>query len=262
MEINLTPMNTTASIVSVTLDTSEHFRHRIQGTDIRQAMAVLKPYQQDIDARVTIPCNPGKRNRKHDVVQIRFIALYNALNDDYHTFFTNIPAQDLSGKDVGALYVARWDSENLFRELKSENLLDRLQSKNEYITEIFLRIPIIRVRISRKLFGTARKILGAPLVTRLKQRLWSIVFAENARRILASLMRENRNLRVFEPWWEIWKTLVTGSISAHVTRLTHTSQWYRRAEQSRIRLLLEMWLSNDFQDVHRGDHALSAGWSG
>lgn len=95
-------------------------------------MAVLKPYQQDIDARVTIPCNPGKRNRKHDVVQIRFIALYNALNDDYHTFFTNIPAQELSGK----------------------------------------------------------------------------------------------NLRVFEPWWDIWKTLVTGSISAHVTRLTHTSQWY------------------------------------
>jgi len=137
--------NTTASIVALTLDTPEHLRHRILGADIHQAMTVLQPYRQDIDALVTIRYGAGKRHRKHAVLQVRFIALYNALTDDYHTFFTNIPARELPGRDIGALYAARWDIENLFRELKSENLLGRLQSKKGYITEIFLRIPCIRL---------------------------------------------------------------------------------------------------------------------
>jgi hypothetical protein len=69
--------NTNATIVSLTLDTPEHLRHQLLGTDIQQAMAVLKPYQQDIDALVTIPCDGKKRNRKNTVLQVRFIALYN-----------------------------------------------------------------------------------------------------------------------------------------------------------------------------------------
>jgi len=124
------------------------------------------------------------------------------------------------------LYAARWDIENLFRELKSENLLGRLKSKNDKITEIFIRIPIIRLIISRKLFAVTRRILKHYKVTRLKKRLRAIVFAENARRILRNLMKKKRGLRVTAPWCEIWETLVEGSISAHVKRKTHTGKLY------------------------------------
>ena len=124
------------------------------------------------------------------------------------------------------MYAARWDIENLFRELKSENLLGRLKSKNGEITEIFIRIPIIRLIISRKLFGVARGILDESKVSRLKKRLWSIVFAENARLVLRNLMKEKRGLRITTPWYEIWETVLSGSISAHVNRKTHTEDLY------------------------------------
>jgi len=157
---------------------------------------------------------------------LRFIALYNDETDDYHPFFTNIPENDLPGRDVAVLYAARWHIENLFRELKSENILGRLKSKNENITEIFIRIQIIRLIISRLLFGGARAILECSKVNRLKKRLWSIVFADNTRRILRNLMRKKRGLRLTAPWYEIWETLVDRSISAHVNRKTHNDKLY------------------------------------
>ena len=157
---------------------------------------------------------------------MRFIALYNDETDDYHPFFTNIPENDLPGRDVAVLYAARWHIENLFRELKSENILGRLKSKNENITEIFIRIQIIRLIISRLLFGGARAILECSKVNRLKKRLWSIVFADNTRRILRNLMRKKRGLRLTAPWYEIWETLVDRSISAHVNRKTHNDKLY------------------------------------
>ena len=157
---------------------------------------------------------------------MRFIAIFDEKNDDYHTYFTNIPENDLLGKDVASLYAARWDIENLFKELKSEDLLGRMKSKNDAITEIFIRIPIIRLIISRKLFSVARRILNSDKVNRLKKGLWSIVFAENARWILRNLMRRKMGLRLTFPMHEIWETIVVGAISAHVNRKTHTYKFY------------------------------------
>ena len=56
-----------------------------------------------------------KKKTKSDL-NLRFIAIYDNISDDYHTYFTNIPEIDLFGRDVASLYAARWDIENLFRE--------------------------------------------------------------------------------------------------------------------------------------------------
>ncbi len=106
--------------------------------------------------------------------------------------------------------------------MKSENLLGRLESKNEYITEIFVLIPFICLIIARKMFGTARKILEAGQFKRLKKRLWAIVLAENTRRILSNLIKEIQGLRATEPWSDIWEIVVLGSTSAHITRRSFT----------------------------------------
>ncbi len=211
---------------SVGLSIPEKMRRKIIGLDIQEALKIVKPHKLDIDAKVTVRyLTSGKKKTKRSL-DIRFVAIYNHKTDEYHTYFTNIPEQELSGRDVAALYAARWDIENLFREVKSENLLGRLKSKNETITEIFIRIPIIRLIISRELFGLARRILEPSMVIRLKKRSWAIVFAENARRILRNLSRKKQGLRVMAPWRDIWDTLINGSISAHVNRKTHTSTLY------------------------------------
>jgi len=159
-------------------------------------------------------------------LDLRFIAVYNKRTDEYHTYFTNIPEEELAGRDVASLYAARWDIENLFREIKSENLLGRLKSRNDAITEIFIRIPIIRLIIARELFAVARRILEPSVFIRLKKRSWAIVFAENASQILRNLGKKKRGLRATAPWREIWETIVQGAISAHVNRKTHTSNLY------------------------------------
>lgn len=213
--------NTKAEIVSVSLAIPENLREKMIGLDIHDALELVKPYKPDIDARVVVRYFVSGKNQADSVLDMRFIAIYNEEIDEYHTYFTNIPENDLAGRYVATLYAARWDIENLFRELKSENLLGRLKSRNEKITEIFIRIPIIRLIISRKLFGVARGILDSSKVNRLKKRQWSIVFAENARRILANLMKQKRKLRITDPWGKIWETVLSGSISAHVNRKTH-----------------------------------------
>lgn len=219
-------LNTKAEVLSVSVDIPENIRNKAIGKDFRELLELTKPYGHNIDGTVKVSYLKGEQKKKKSSLNLRFIAIYNADTEDYHTYFTNIPASELGGSDVAALYAARWDIENLFRELKSENLLGRIESKNEYITEIFIRIPIMRLLITRKLFAAARNMLEAKMVLRLKKRLWSIVFAENSKRILTNLMKEKRGRRINEPWFEIWDTIMSGSISGHLMRMTHTSLLY------------------------------------
>lgn len=218
--------NTRAEITAVDLGIPEKIRDMMAGTDIHDAIELVKPIKLDIDARVRVRYSPCGKCKDKQALNLRFVATFNERTGDYHTYFTNIPEDELDVREVAALYAARWDIENLFREMKSEDLLGRLESKNEYITEIFVLIPFIRLIIARKLFGTARNILDASQFKRLKKRLWAIVFAENARRILSNLMKEIRGLRATEPWSDIWNTVLLGSTSAHITRRSFTDNLY------------------------------------
>ena len=218
--------NTIAEVVSVGLGVPEKMRKKIIGQDIQKAIEIVRTHKLDIDAKVAVRYFSSGKKKTKETLDLRFIAVFNENTNEYQTYFTNIPEEDLTGRDVASLYAARWDIENLFREIKSENLLGRLKSKNDAITEIFVRIPIIRLIISRELFAVARRIMGLSRVIRLKKRAWAIVFAENASQILRNLGKKKRGLRTNAPWREIWQTILQGATSAHVNRKTHTSNLY------------------------------------
>ena len=151
--------NTKAEVISVGLGIPEKMRTKIIGQDIQKAIEIIRSNKLDIDAKVTVRYFSSGEKKFKNTLDLRFIAVYNERTDEYHTYFTNIPEEELAGRDVASLYAARWDIENLFREIKSENLLGRLKSKNDTITEIFIRIPILRLIIARELFAVARRIL-------------------------------------------------------------------------------------------------------
>ena len=146
-------------------------RKKIIGQDIQKAIEIVRYNKLDIDAKVTVRYYSNGEKKVKNALDLRFIAVYNERTEEYLTYFTNIPEGELTGNDVASLYTARWDIKNLFREIKSENLLGRLKSKNDAITEIFIRIPIIRLIIARELFAVARRILEPSLVIRLKKML-------------------------------------------------------------------------------------------
>jgi putative transposase len=218
--------NTRAEVVSMGLGIPEKMRKKIIGQDIHKAIEIVRTHKLDIDAKVTVSYYSSGEKKVKKSLDLRFIAVYNERTEEYLTYFTNIPEEELAGRAVATLYAARWDIENLFRETKSENLLGRLKSKNDAITETFIRIPIIRLIISRELFAVARRIFEPSMVIRLKKRSWAIVFAENARHILRNLGKKKQGLRATTPWREIWETIIEGAISAHVNRKTHTSNLY------------------------------------
>lgn len=120
------------------------------GQDIQKTIEIVRSHKLDIDAKVTVRYLSSGEKKVKNTLDFRFIAVYNERTDEYHTHFTNIPEEELDGRDVASLYAARWDIENLFRETKSENLLGRLKSKNDVITEIFIRIQTQDIRCKNK----------------------------------------------------------------------------------------------------------------
>ena len=85
-------------------------RKKIIGQDIQKAIEIVKSNKLDIDAMVTVSYFSNGEKKFKRTLDLRFIAVYNERTDEYHTYFTNIPEEELAGRDVASLYAARWGS--------------------------------------------------------------------------------------------------------------------------------------------------------
>ena len=72
----------------------------------------------------------------------RVVAVLNKETGDYHIYMTNIPVERLSAEDIASLYVARWEIEMVFKELKSYYRMDQIDSANQDIIKSLIWVSI------------------------------------------------------------------------------------------------------------------------
>ena len=170
-------------IKELSLDIPEHLRNKCEGKNIFETMEILKG--RDIDAKVTLNYLKQNANGKRTRVpfELRFIAIYNSELEEYYTYLTNL-SKEYEADAVAGLYSLRWDIELIFKEIKSEYGTGKIKTKNECLMEILLKIPILTLIISRKLFWSVIELVDERDRKDYRITKWCRIFAENSIRIL------------------------------------------------------------------------------
>jgi len=74
-----------------------------------------------------------------------------------HLYLTNIPAEQLSAREVAHVYGARWQVEPIFKELKSYYRLEHQPSRKRHIVEALLHAAVVTLVVSRRLLEAIRE---------------------------------------------------------------------------------------------------------
>jgi len=88
--------------------------------------------------------------------RFRCVAVYNHELAQWHRYVTNVPTRMLKAKPFTAVYVARWEVELLFRELKGSYRLGQMPSANRHVTETLIYAALLTLLVSRRLYRALR----------------------------------------------------------------------------------------------------------
>ena len=131
----------------------------------------------------------------------------------YHTYLTNIGPEVLSAEEVAELYGCRWEVELVFKELKSQYALDRVNTTNRSVAEALIWASLLTLVVSRRLHSAVRERIPEGLRARYPPMRWGIAFREQSGRILETLMQRLERKKVEpEPLLELAQTLMARAL--------------------------------------------------
>jgi IS4 transposase len=153
----------------------------------RKLHDVLDDLHRDvIDVRVEVSFRRRSYNgsRSGATRTFRVVGVWNAEEEKYHLYVTNLPAADYSASDITQLYRARWEVELLFKELKSTYNLDQVTTSNPVAVEALILVALISLVVSRVVLDLLREIADRDAAnsdsndtSRIPRRRWSRVFS-------------------------------------------------------------------------------------
>jgi IS4 transposase len=181
---------------------------------------------KDIDAIVKIAFKRRayKGKQKNDEMRVRLVAVYNEEEEKHHIYITNIQKDVLNANDIAKLYVARWDIELLFKELKSKYALDVLETKNVQVIEALIWTAMLTLIVSRRIYNLVRNSSTNPeKMVRYTQLRWSTIFAENASDLLTVILKDCGIERTFETVMSVYDSQ---ALDPHVNRERFRDEWF------------------------------------
>ncbi|MBI3447860.1 MAG: IS4 family transposase [Acidobacteria bacterium] len=152
----------------------------------RRLLDVLKRVRrEELDLIVEVPFRRraylGRRSGAK--CTLRLVGTRDKATGAWHLYFTNIPAEKLSARQVATVYACRWEIELLFKEMKSEYRLDEVHTSKRHIVEALLYATVLTLLVSRKLMRAVREKLRST-GRMVPQGRWGAVFAEIAADVL------------------------------------------------------------------------------
>jgi IS4 transposase len=129
-----------------------------------------------------------KRSNKPSVMEkFRVICFWNEKTVRWHTYVTNLSAEQFAPDEIYQLYKYRWVIELLFKELKGDYDLGELLLGNSAMAYIHIYSMLIRMIVSRNLYTWILSTVEPDTREKYGPLLWSKVFAEKCHEFLSIL---------------------------------------------------------------------------
>lgn len=169
-----------------------------------------------------------KGKSRHDTMTVRLVGLLNDETGEYHFYLTDIGADVLNAKEIGALYRCRWEVELVFKELKSKYALDQVKTSNEDAVLGLIWVAILTLLVSRRLYHEMRRFVPPDVnPARFTQLRWANTFMENAPFILICiLMRTYDNWNVERNMELLMAVFASQALDPHVDRDRPREGWW------------------------------------
>ena len=182
-----------------------------------------------VDAEVEIDFDRRKYggHRSGDTLTARLVAVWNEETRKYHVYLTNLPVEVLSAEEVAQLYGCRWEIELVFKELKSEYALDRVNTSKREVVEALLWASLLTMVVSRRLHTAVRERVKEEYRARYTPIRWARAFREQSGRILDTLMDRLHRKRIApEPLLEIARALLARAIDPNAGRRRFREEYW------------------------------------
>ena len=146
----------------------------------------------------------------------RVICFYNDKTLTWHTYITNLSADNFTPDEIYQLYKYRWIIELLFKELKGDYDLGKLLLGNPSLAYIHIYSMLIRLIISRNLYTWILSTIELDQREKYGPLLWSKIFAEKCHEFLSILHQQFFGIGdVYERWIMLESSLRHLSKSRH-----------------------------------------------
>jgi putative transposase len=166
-------------------------------------------------------------SRRGDLLTARMVAVWNVETRKYHTYLTNIGPEVLTAEEVAQLYGCRWEIELVFKELKGQYALDRVNTTNRAVAEAMIWASLLTLIISRRLHSEIRSRLSEEVRARYPPIRWGIAFREQSGKILELLMERLERKHVDpEPMLELARTLMARALDPNAGRERFRAEWW------------------------------------
>lgn len=194
-------------------DADSHYNDLI-GLPVHEVLGKLPHRPVAMEVRISFRRRKYRNKRgRIDFCNFYCYADYNHTAQRWHTYLTNLSPEEFAIPEICALYAYRWTIELLFKEIKSDNELGQKKSVNEYLSESFIYISILRTIMSREFYSLVSKWLAQISDTTIPPLLWSRIFIEHLPN-MASIIRKETIFwfRSSNEWVDLLNELIRCSI--------------------------------------------------
>ena len=199
----------------------------LEGKSWKEVLPRLKREVLDTEVEIAFVRRAYGGHRRGDSLSARLVAVWNEETRKYHTYLTNLGPEVLSAEEVAELYGCRWEIELVFKELKSQYALDRVNTTNKSVAEALIWASLLTLVVSRRLHSEIRRRLPEEVRARYPPMRWGIAFREQSGKILELLLMRLRKKRVDpEPLLELARTLMARALDPNAGRERFRAEWW------------------------------------
>ncbi len=199
----------------------------LEGKSWKEVRPRLRREVMDVEVEIAFSRRRYNGHRRGDTLTARLVAVWNDEARKYHTYLTNIGVEVLSADEVAALYGCRWEVELVFKELKSQYALDRVNTKNRSVAEALIWASLLTLIVSRRLHTAVRERIPERLRVRYPPIRWGIAFREQSARILETILDRLKRKRVEpEPLLELARALLARALDPNAGRERFRAEWW------------------------------------
>ena len=199
----------------------------LEGRSWKEVRPKLQREVMDVEVEIAFSRRAYGGRRRGDTLAARLVAVWNEETRKYHTYLTNIGPEVLSAEEVAQLYGCRWEIELVFKELKSQYALDRVNTSNRSVAEAMIWASLLTLVVSRRLHSEIRSRLAEDVRVRYPSGRWGIAFREQSGKILELLMKKLRRRHVDpEPMLELARALMARAWDPNAGRERFRADWW------------------------------------